>query len=213
MLNSCRTSLKTMRVKLTSILALVAMFVMTTGFVQPYVDDQAKILEPVTKDLILSKNNRYLQTKEQPQISVITVKRLDKLTPPKLNSYKRTAFIVVGKKGKKQNVQIYSSKDLHGAFTADSRMNIIRAAADKLRSPNKATFNEGIRFVFRACATKIDQEYQYTLDKYDLSNDELNQISHPRRVALPVAFGIAVIVMGLAYLFRTVRAKQENSKD
>lgn len=192
---------------------LMLIFLTQSAFVQPNIDDQSKILNRETKELIQAKNNRYLQTREKPQIVVMTVNRADNLTPKKLNSYKRTCFIVVGQKGKKHNVQIFSSKDLHGAFTADSRMNILRAASDDLRSSNKQTFNKGLRFVFRACATRIDQQYQYTLDKYDLTNEEQNEISHPNRIALPVAMGIVVIVLALAYLFKTVRAEQRISKD
>lgn len=95
------------------------------------------MLERETSKLILAKNDRYFQTSEQPQIIVKTVNRVDHLTPAKLNKYKRTVFIVVGTKNKKRNVQIYSSKDLHSAFSADVRGNIIRSQSDKLRSTNK----------------------------------------------------------------------------
>ena len=143
------------------IAGLIAVFCILTGFSQPDIEDQAHILNKETRNLITAKNARYWQTGEQPQIVVKTVNRLDKLTPKALNKSDKTVFIVVGVKGKKRNVQIYSTKDLHGAFTAEVRMNIIRAEADKLRSSNNATFNQGLRFVFRAVATKIDQEYQY----------------------------------------------------
>lgn len=181
----------------------------TTGFVQANIVDDAHILNHQTQTLIQEKNNRYLQTKEQPQIAVVTVKRLNKLTPKLLNSSKRTAYIVVGEKGEKRNVQIFSSKDLHGAFTADTRMNIIRAAGPKLRSKSNKTFNSGLRFVFRACATKIDQQYQYSLDKYDLTNEEQDKISHPHRVALPIALAIVLLIMALAYFFKQTKNRQQ----
>ena len=149
-------------------MGLVTVFLITTGFVQPNIEDHAHILDKETRTLVTEKNNRYFQTKEQPQIVVITVKRLNKLTPKMLDHSKRTVFIVVGQKGKKRNVQIYSTKDLHSAFTEVARGNILRAEVDKLRSQNNATFNKGIRFVFRACATRVDQQYQYALDKYGL---------------------------------------------
>lgn len=179
-----------------------------TAFVQPNLVDQAHIVNRQSRQLIEAKNNRYLQTKEQPQIVVITVKRLNHLTPKHLNDSKRTAYIVVGQKGKKRNIQIYSTADLHSAFTADSRLNIIRAEVNQLRSPKAARFNQGLRFVFRACATKIDQQYQYSLDKYDLSNAEQNKISHPHRVALPIALALAILIMILVYFFRRLRRQQ-----
>lgn len=195
-------NLKKTKINLVWLVGLLAVFLTTTGFVQPNVEDHAHILDKETKTLINEKNNRYLQTKEQPQITVITVKRLNKLTPKALNFSKRTVFIVVGQKGKKRNVQIYSTKDLHGAFTAESRVNILRAEVNQLRSHNNATFNKGIRFVFRACSTKVDQQYQYALDKYDLNSSEQNKISHPHSVALPIALALAFLITGIIYFLR-----------
>lgn len=111
-------------------MGLVTVFLITTGFVQPNIEDHAHILDKETRTLVTEKNNRYFQTKEQPQIVVITVKRLNKLTPKMLDHSKRTVFIVVGQKGKKRNVQIYSTKDLHSAFTEVARGNILRAEVD-----------------------------------------------------------------------------------
>lgn len=185
-----------------SLLAMLLVFIIGSGFVQPNVSDHAHLLNKETTTLIEGKNNRYLQTKEKPQIAVITVKRLNHLTPKSLNLSKRTAYVVVGKKGSKKNVQIFSTTDLHGAFTADSRMNIIRAAEKDLRSNNKAVFNKGLRFVFRACASRIDQQYQYARDKYDLTNAEQDRISHPHRVALPIALAVAILISALIYFFR-----------
>ncbi|MGN1272823.1 MAG: TPM domain-containing protein [Lactobacillus sp.] len=195
-------NLKKTKISLVGIIGLLLTFLTMTGFVQPNIEDHAHVLNKETKTLVTEKNNRYFQTKEQPQITVITVKRLNKLTPKALNHSKRTVFIVVGQKGKKRNVQIFSTKDLHSAFTAEVRANIIRAEVDKLRSQNNATFNEGLRFVFRACATKVDQQYQYALDKYDLSNSEQDKISHPHRVALPIALALAFLILGIVYVLK-----------
>ncbi|MDF7638292.1 TPM domain-containing protein [Lactobacillus sp. ESL0791] len=178
---------------------------MLTASTNYNVEDEAHLLDKQTIQLIDEKNDRYMQTREQPQIVVQTVKRVDKLTPKHLNKTKRMVFIVVGIKGKKHNVQIYSSKDLHSSFTADTRNNIIRAETNNLLSTNKATFNKGLRFVFRACATTIDKQYQYALDKYDLTSQEQDKISHPNRVALPIAFALAILVSGLVYFFKKIR--------
>lgn len=199
--------LKKTKTKLIFLLSLVGILITASGFMQANIQDHAGLLNHETRQLIEEKNNRYLQTKEAPQIVVITQKRLNHLTPPALNKAKKTAFIVIGKKGKKKNIELFSSKDLHSAFTAESRMNIIRAAISKLRSNNPAKFNSGVRFVFRACATKIDQQYQYALDKYDLTNQEQEKINHPRKVALPIALAIAFLVMFLIYFLRQIRNK------
>lgn len=205
-------NLKKTKTIIVSLIGLLSIFLLTSGFVQPNVTDNAHLLDKKTLALVEAKNNRYLQTKEQPQIAVITVKRLNHLTPANLNNAKKTAYIVVGQKGKKKNVQIYSSKDLHGAFNAESRLNIIRATSTELRSNNKAKFNKGLRFVFKACATRIDQQYQYSLDKYDLTNAEQDKISHPHRIALPIALGIVILVGALYYLFKNTRSRTQNSK-
>ena len=206
-------NLKKTKINLAGLVGLVLVLLTTTGFVQPNIEDHAHILNKETKTLITEKNNRYFQTKEQPQISVITVKRLNKLTPKALDRLKRSVFIIVGQKGEKRNVQIFSTKDLHGAFTADTRANIIRAEVDKLRSHNNATFNEGLRFVFRACATRVDQQYQYALDKYDLSTSEQNKISHPHRVALPIALALAFLIIGIVYVLKRFGRNSYNPRN
>ena len=192
-----------LKTKLVAVIALIGLFLTATAFSNPDLHDNCNLVEKETSKLIKEKNNRYLQTSEQPKIIVRTVNRVDHLTPKKLSKYKRTVFIVVGYKDKKKNVQIYSSKDLHSAFTADIRGNIIRSQSDQLRSNNKKEFNKGLRFVFRACATTIDQRYQYALDKYDLSNDERTQLTHPRRLALPIALALVLVIGGLLYFFKS----------
>lgn len=192
-----------LKTKLVAVIALISLFLTTTAFSNPDLHDNCNLVEKETSKLIKEKNNRYLQTSEQPKIIVKTVNRVDHLTPKKLSKYKRTVFIIVGYKDKKKNAQIYSSKDLHSAFTADIRGNIIRSQSDQLRSNNKKEFNKGLRFVFRACATTIDQRYQYALDKYDLSNDERTQLTHPRRLALPIALALVLVIGGLLYFFKT----------
>lgn len=192
-----------LKTKLVAVIALISLFLTTTAFSNPDLHDNCNLIEKETSKLIKEKNNRYLQTSEQPKIIVKTVNRVDHLTPKKLSKYKRTVFIIVGYKDKKKNVQIYSSKDLHSAFTADIRGNIIRSQSDQLRNNNKKEFNKGLRFVFRACATTIDQRYQYALDKYDLSNDERTQLTHPRRLALPIALALVLVIGGLLYFFKT----------
>lgn len=200
------------KAKIGAIAALFLVFLTMSGFTQSNIEDTAHVLNKETRKLINAKNDRYWQTKEQPQIVVRTVKRLNHLTPKRLNKMKETVFIVVGVKKGKRNVQIYSSTDLHGAFTAESRSNIIRAAGDDLRSKNSNTFNKGIQFVFRACATKVDQQYQYALDKYDLTDSEQNTITHPRKVALPIALALIIVVAGMIYVLRRVKLKNEKTK-
>lgn len=204
------------KTKIYKLLALFLVLLTSAGlmaFSDANLQDNANLVNRETRKLIVAKNGRYLQTKEKPQITVLTVKRLDNLTPKHLNKQKRQVYIVVGSKGKSRNVQIYSSADLHSAFTAESRMNIIRSAAKDLRSQNKATFNKGLRFVFKACATRIDHRYQYSLDKYDLSNSEQQKIDHPNKVALPIALAIAVLVSALIYFLHQIRRRNPHQEE
>ncbi|WEV70645.1 TPM domain-containing protein [Lactobacillus sp. ESL0785] len=191
-----------LKTKLVLIASLCGLFWTMTGMTNPNIQDNSHLLDHETNKLIIAKNDRYWQTGEQPQIIVRTINRIEQLTPKNLSKAKHTVYIIVGTKGKKHNVQIYSSKDLHAAFTADIRSNIIRSQSDKLRSSSKKQFNQGLRFVFRACATTIDQQYQYSFDKYDLTNDERSQIVHPHRLALPIALALVIVVAGLYYFFK-----------
>lgn len=203
MLNSWHISLKMLKTKLSSIVVLVSLFLTMTAFSDPNIKDECHLLDKETSHLIVAKNGRYLQTSEQPQIVVQTVQRINDLTPHRLAKAKKTVFIVVGVKKEKRNVQIYSSKDLHGAFTADVRGSIIRSQSAALLSKDKKEFNKGLRFVFRACATTIDQRYQYALDKYDLTSKERAQVIHPHRLALPIAMALVIVIAGLAYFFKS----------
>lgn len=197
-----------MKFSLIALLGLV--LVPTLAFSDPNINDSAQLLNRQTRELIKQKNNRYLQTKEQPQIEVRTFKRVKHLTPKSLNRHPRRVYLVIGVTATKREVQIYSSKDLHSSFTATIRGNIIRAAVSDLQSQKPAKLNRGIRFVYRAMATKIDQRYQYALDKYDLSGDELSKIDHPHTLALPMALAIVILISALAYLFKQTRRRHDD---
>lgn len=128
MLKDWLINLKRMKTKLLIFIGLLLTFLTLSGFSQNNIEDNTHILNKETQELIIAKNNRYWQTKEQPQVVVKTVDRLNHLTPKTLNKQKNKVFIVIGVKKDKKNVQIYSTKDLHGAFTAESRASIIRVS-------------------------------------------------------------------------------------
>lgn len=90
-----------------------------------------------------------------------------------------------------------------------SREEISFVHSDELRSNKNSIFNKGIRFVFRACATKVDQQYQYALDKYDLTDKEQSKISHPRKIALPIALALVLVVAGMIYVLRRVKMNND----
>lgn len=198
--------------KFSLMMLLGLVLVPTLAFSDANINDSAQLLNRQTRELIKQKNNRYFQTKEQPQIEVQTFKRVKHLTPKKLNQHRRRVYLVIGVTAAKREVQIYSSKDLHSSFTATIRGNIIRAAVTDLQSKHSAKLNRGIRFVFRAIATKIDQRYQYALDKYDLSSDELAKVNHAHTLALPMALAIVILISALAYLFKQTRRRHDDEQ-
>ena len=55
-------NLKKTRISLVGLVGLLLVFLTTTGFVQPNIEDHAHILNKETKTLITEKNNRYFQT-------------------------------------------------------------------------------------------------------------------------------------------------------
>lgn len=188
----------------------IVVFLVASGFKVYNVDDNANLLNKETVKLIVAKNDRYLQTKEQPQIIVRTYNRDTKLVPSKLDKLKKKVYLVIGTKKKRiSQVQIYATKDLHSFFTAGIRGNIIRNVTDKLNSKNKAKYNEGIRFIFRAISTQISKHYHYTLDQYDLPNSEQQKIERPHSMALPIAIGLVILIgMLMIFLKSIVRTKR-----
>ena len=69
-----------LKTKLVAVIALISLFLTTTAFSNPDLHDNCNLVEKETSKLIKEKNNRYLQTSEQPKIIVKTVNRVDHLT-------------------------------------------------------------------------------------------------------------------------------------
>lgn len=183
--------------KIRKIILVLLCSLVLIGSSQQFVFDNAQIFNAKTVKLIQNKNLNYQKTKIKPQIIVQTFNYMDNLKPKKIGA--KQLFIVVGQKDKKQNVQIYPGKDLQDIFTTQVINNIISSDLDELRSTKN--INQGIRYVFNACATLIDQKYKMPHDTNTLTDTQLQKIAHPRGMNLPIALLIAAIITLVGYLW------------
>ena len=88
----------------------IGVFLTSTAFIQDNLKDYANLTDQKTRQLIAEKNNRYLQTKEEPRIVVITLNRLDNLTPSRLNKLSGRLILSWGKKIKDENFKFIHQK-------------------------------------------------------------------------------------------------------
>lgn len=177
------------------ILTLLAFFGLAMK--QPNVNDHAHIYNATTNKLVSEKNETYQTSKlkEKPVIDLVSITNNDAFK--RLKPHKNQVLIVTIHQ-KKNNVQILVGSNFKKTLSATTTSNIIRYAGDELRSSNNRTFNKGIRKVFNACTTLIDQEIRLPADKNALSNNQLQKINHPQSVNL--VWGI-IIAIGATIVF------------
>lgn len=177
------------------ILTLLAFFGLAMK--QPNVNDHAHIYNATTNKLVSEKNETYQTSKlkEKPVIDLVSITNNDAFK--RLKPHKNQVLIVTIHQ-KKNNVQILVGSNFKKKLSATTTSNILRYAGDDLRSSNNRTFNKGIRKVFNACTTLIDQELSLPADKNALSNNQLQKINHPQSVNL--VWGI-IIALGATIVF------------
>lgn len=177
------------------ILTLLAFFGLAMK--QPNVNDHAHIYNATTNKLGSEKNETYQTSKlkEKPVIDLVSITNNDAFK--RLKPHKNQVLIVTIHQ-KKNNVQILVGSNFKKNLSATTTSNIIRYAGDELRSSNNRTFNKGIRKVFNACTTLIDQELRLPADKNALSNNQLQKINHPQSVNF--VWGI-IIAIGATIVF------------
>ena len=173
------------------ILTLLAFFGLAMK--QTNISDQAHIFNTTTKNLVTQKNDSYRTSKlsQKPEINLVSVtndKKFDNLKP------KKNQILIVTIHKQRNNVQILVGSNFEKILSSTTTSNIIRYAGDDLRSNKNKTFNQGIRTVFNACATLIDQQYHLPVDKNTLSSEQLQKINHPNSVNLVWGIIIAIIV-------------------
>ena len=177
------------------ILTLLAFFGLAMK--QPNVNDHAHIYNATTSKLVSEKNETYQTSKlkEKPVIDLVSITNNNAFK--RLKPHKNQVLIVTIHQ-KKNNVQILVGSNFKKTLSATTTSNIIRYAGDELRSSNNRTFNKGIRKVFNACTTLIDQELRLPADKNALSNNQLQKINHPQSVNF--VWGI-IIAIGATIVF------------
>ena len=177
------------------ILTLLAFFGLAMK--QPNVNDHAHIYNATTNKLVSEKNETYQTSKlkEKPVIDLVSITNNNAFK--RLKPHKNQVLIVTIHQ-KKNNVQILVGSNFKKTLSATTTSNIVRYAGDELRSSNNRTFNKGIRKVFNACTTLIDQQLSLPADKNTLSNNQLQKINHPQSVNL--VWGI-IIAIGATIVF------------
>jgi hypothetical protein len=169
------------------------------------VQDQAHLVNAANRQIVLSANQYYQQTKAKPQLILLTYQHLDHLQPAGLNRSQKSVYIVVGQKGQRRSVQLFSSRDLHNAFTRPLRLNIIGAKKQELAAKNPAEFNQGLHFVIRACITQINRHYNFDNQDNTLSLQEQLQLNHPRRLRWAIMAGLIIVLALFIFFYRKWR--------
>lgn len=186
------------------ILSLLAFFGL--AMTQASVIDQAHIFNQVTNNLVTQKNETYQKTKlkEKPIVNLVSVtsNRAFKQLKPRKNQ-----IIIVTIHQQKNNVQILVGSKFKKVLPVTTTNNIIRYAGDDLRSKQNKTFNKGIRKVFNACTTLIDQELNLPADKNTLSSVQLQKVNHPQSLNLVWAIIVALAIT-VAFSWQKKRNKR-----
>lgn len=186
------------------ILSLLAFFGL--AMTSPNVKDQAHIFNQATNNLVAKKNEAYQHSKlkEKPVVNLVSVtnnKAFKQLKP------RKNQIIIVTIHQQKNNVQILVGSKFKKVLPVTTTNNIIRYAGDDLRSKQNKTFNDGIRKVFNACTTLVDQELNLPADKNTLSNEQLQKLNHPQSLNLVWAIIVALAIT-VAFSWQKKRNKR-----
>ena len=145
----------------------------TTDF---FVADYGNLLDQDTKDFIMGVNLKYQQQTQKPQVVVLTV---DNLEGQDAASYANQVFEqwAVGNKQydngvlillavEERKIQVEVGYGLEGTLPDGKIGRILDMNTDNLSSGD---YDNGIKGIFYAIASEINQEYQYQglLDNYD----------------------------------------------
>lgn len=196
--------------KVSILFLIAACFFLTAA--SPNISDKAKIINHQNAEIVSGENRYYQTTKEKPRLVLSSQQGLKRMQPQRLNQSKRTVYIVVGQEKQKRSVQIFSSRDLHSAFTRTMRLNMIANKRKKLNSKNNKEFNQGLQFVIRACITQINQHYGFTSKVNTLTLREQMQLNHPRRLLIAIILGFLLVLTVFVFFYHKWR-KPIHSKD
>ncbi|MBO0470369.1 TPM domain-containing protein [Enterococcus sp. DIV0242_7C1] len=148
--------------------------------------DQLNILAEDTKQLINNKGEFYKEQPENPQVVLATIEStngdsIDSYAPELFDKWQignkehdNGILILYALNDGDRNVRIEVGYGLEDVITDSTAMNILVSQKDKLKSSDPVLINEGLRYVFNAVATLIDQDYGYPTDEHALSQTELD---------------------------------------
>ncbi|MFD2307465.1 TPM domain-containing protein [Enterococcus termitis] len=148
--------------------------------------DELSILTEETQRLIDNKGDYYKTQAENPQVVVGVI---ESTNGDSIDSYAADLFekwkignqeqdngilILYALNDGDRNVRIEVGYGLEEVITDSTAMNILVDQKEKLKSSDPEQINEGLRYVFNAVTTLIDQKYEYPLDEHALSQSELD---------------------------------------
>lgn len=177
-----------------------------------YYDELGK-LDDTTKDLVTNKNEGYKKTKKEPQVVVAVVKStngddIDSYAPDLFEKWQigqkgedNGVLILYAENGNNHNIRIEVGYGLEGAITDAQAGQILTANRENLKSSDWTKINKGLQASFNAVTTLVDKEYGYKGDKNTLSDSEMRAIEKPRSFDSLWSLALAVIVIGVAYIF------------
>lgn len=184
-----------MKSNIKALLAIFIVFVSVIGMgmSKSPVNDSLSLYNSETVKLATQKNQTYQKVKAKPEIQLISLNSESNLN--KLKAKKNQILIATAHaKNGRNNVQIIAGANFKSVFTTGQISNIIRYAGNDLRSSNNKTFNKGIRTVFNASATLVDQKYQLPGDKNTLTQSEIQKLNHPQSVNF--VWGLIIVIVG-----------------
>lgn len=184
-----------MKSNIKALLAIFIVFVSVIGMgmSKSPVNDSLSLYNSETVKLATQKNQTYQKVKTKPEIQLNSLNSESNLN--KLKAEKNQILIATAHaKNGRNNVQIIAGANFKSVFTTGQISNIIRYAGNDLRSSNNKTFNKGIRTVFNASATLVDQKYQLPGDKNTLTQSEMQKLNHPQSVNF--VWGLIIVIVG-----------------
>lgn len=186
--------------KLFSLLIALAMAAVLTAAGQQHVRDEANVLTPGSVAIVNDKDMHYRQHSVKPQVYLTTQKGLS-IKKPAVGD--KDLAIIVGVSGQKRNVRLFPGRDLEKTLTKERCDNLVLSQLKSLRAKKNFDFNQGLQKVIAGACTLIEHRYGFPADAYSLKTGELKHLLSPHSVKLPIALGIAVVVMvAFTYLER-----------
>lgn len=167
------------------------------------INDSVHIFNQSVVTNVEQRNAQYQKIKQKPRILLQSSKgqNISQLHPKSNN-----VIIAVGH-GKRNNVQIFAGKNFSKSLPSSECGNIIRYAGDNLRSSSNKKFNKGINTCINAVGTLIDQQYNFSGNKNNLTQSQLQKIDHPQSVNMVLGIVVAIIATAVFAWYQNFKIK------